>query len=167
MPLWSFWTVTAVLFLGAISLLYWGLWGDRSKGRLRCPKCWYDMSGSFVAGKLVCPECGKDAGVEKRLKKNHCRWWAAVVAVVLVLPHLYSGYVWYEWRREQDAGKAIVELNGKVIWQSHVSYPILKWIPKHLRFLFDRVDTVDCRTIRAPDAALAHVEGQSRLCRRC
>ena len=78
MSLWLFWTIAAVLFLGAVSLLYFGLWGDRSKGRLRCPKCWYDMSGSFEAGKLVCPECGKDAGVEKRLKKNHRRWWAVV-----------------------------------------------------------------------------------------
>ena len=42
------------------------------------------MAGSVEAGKLECPECGKDAGFEKRLKKNHCRWWPMVVAVVLV-----------------------------------------------------------------------------------
>ena len=35
MPLWLFITIAAVLFLGAIALLYWGLWGDRSKGRFR------------------------------------------------------------------------------------------------------------------------------------
>ena len=53
MYLWPFYTIAAVLFLAAIGLLYWGLWGDRSKSRLRCPKCWYDMTGSFEAGKLV------------------------------------------------------------------------------------------------------------------
>ena len=58
MPIWIFWTIAAVAFTGAIALLYWGLWGDRAKGKLLCPKCWYDMSGSFEAGKLVCPECG-------------------------------------------------------------------------------------------------------------
>ena len=32
-----------------VLLVLWGLWGDRSKGRPRCPKCWYDMRGT-VAG---------------------------------------------------------------------------------------------------------------------
>ena len=45
--------------------LYWGLWGDRSKGRARCPKCWYDMRGSLP--RLECPECGHDAGEEQHL----------------------------------------------------------------------------------------------------
>ena len=38
-------------------LVWWGFYGDRSKGRARCPKCWYDMRGTVP--KLVCPECGR------------------------------------------------------------------------------------------------------------
>ena len=115
MPLWSFITIAAVLFLGAIALLYWGLWGDRSKGRLRCPKCWYDMTGSVEAGKLECPECGKDAGVEKRLKKNHRRWWAMVVAVVLVSVAVGFSYEgWNQWREEVARAEIRKELMKRV-----------------------------------------------------
>lgn len=52
----------AVLLFGAIVLAR-GIAGDRSRGRRRCPKCWYDMAGSG----LRCPECGHDAGEPKRL----------------------------------------------------------------------------------------------------
>jgi hypothetical protein len=34
--------VAAVPLIGLV-LFYRGLLGDRSKGRVRCPKCWYDM----------------------------------------------------------------------------------------------------------------------------
>ena len=75
MSLRLFWTLAVTVFAAAMVFLYWGLWGDRSKDRLRCPKCWYRMEGSFVAGAFACPECGHDARQEKRLKKNHRRWW--------------------------------------------------------------------------------------------
>ena len=44
----------AVVPLVGLLLVCFGLWGGRSKGRPRCPKCWYDMRGS-VPG-LVCAE---------------------------------------------------------------------------------------------------------------
>ena len=47
----------AVVPLVGLLLVVWGLWGDRSKGRPRCPKCWYDMRGTVP--RLVCPECGR------------------------------------------------------------------------------------------------------------
>ena len=33
--------VAAVTLIGLL-LVCWGLWGDRSMGRARCPKCWYE-----------------------------------------------------------------------------------------------------------------------------
>src|SRR5690606_13065681 len=39
-------------------LVAWGLRGDRPRGRRRCPRCWYDMTG---ARGLTCPECGREA----------------------------------------------------------------------------------------------------------
>ena len=127
MSLWLFCTIAAVLFLAAIGLLYFGLWGDRSKGRLRCPKCWYDMTGSFEAGKLVCPECGMDASVEKRLKKNHRRWWAILPSLPVVLAGLLVGlpsfFFWYGWHSEQAAITAIEKLSGEVHRESIVSVP--------------------------------------------
>jgi len=163
MSLWLFCTITVLLFLGAIALLYWGLWGDRSKGRMRCPKCWYDMSGSFVAGKLVCPECGKDAGGEKRLKKNHVRLWAMVVAVVLVTPHFYCSYVWYGWRTEQNAATEIENLEGQVGWKPVVPDTLLEWIPKPLHPYCNRVIKVKWMDEPVSDSVLTHVEGLPHL----
>ena len=50
--------VSASVCLFACFLIIWGIIGDRARGRLRCPRCWYDMQGG--AG-LVCPECGHEA----------------------------------------------------------------------------------------------------------
>ena len=43
---WLWWIGGAVLGLLGLWLLYWSLLRDRSKGRRRCPKCWYNMSGT-------------------------------------------------------------------------------------------------------------------------
>ena len=55
----------AVVPLVGLLLVCWGLWGDRSKGRPRCPKCWYDMRGTVP--KLVCAEHARFAA------SVHCR----------------------------------------------------------------------------------------------
>lgn len=65
-----------------VLLLLWALFWDRSRGRRRCPKCWYDMAG--VAG-LRCPECGKEAKRERRLRRTRRRWvWAGTALPLLV-----------------------------------------------------------------------------------
>jgi hypothetical protein len=82
---WQDWVFTAaagVLAVAGVVLLSWSLWWDRPRGRKRCPKCWYDMSG---AAGLVCPECGKDARRERRLLKTRRRWGWGVLAMVLLL----------------------------------------------------------------------------------
>lgn len=44
------WNVVAIA-LGAIGcvLFQWAMFWDRARGRLRCPKCWYDMKGAVEA----------------------------------------------------------------------------------------------------------------------
>lgn len=66
--------------LGGVALL-WALFRDRSRGRRRCPTCWYDMAG--VPG-LVCPECGKDAQRESRTRRTRRRWRTAALAALLL-----------------------------------------------------------------------------------
>jgi len=69
------------------ALAVWAWRGDRSRGRRRCPKCWYDMSaaGKGSAG-LVCPECGHDAGSVRRLylprRRRRLVWNGALLVVV-------------------------------------------------------------------------------------
>jgi hypothetical protein len=57
------WTTMAF----GVAIAGWGLCSDRSRGRARCPRCWYSMEG---AATLRCPECGHDARVERRLYKT-------------------------------------------------------------------------------------------------
>jgi len=79
--------IGASVCLFALLLTIWALIGDRSRGRKRCPKCWYDMSG---ARGLQCPECGKTAKSERKLGKARRPRWAFVLAVLMVVPGMYA-----------------------------------------------------------------------------
>jgi hypothetical protein len=80
---WIWWLSGASLAALAGVLLAWSLFWDRSRGRRRCPKCWYDMAG--VPG-LVCPECGRPARRERALRKTRRHpWWAGLAMVLLLL----------------------------------------------------------------------------------
>ncbi len=71
----------ALAVAGVVAFL-WAMWWDRSRGRRRCPRCWYEMAG--VPG-LKCPECGREAKSEKRLLRTRRRWVAAALAIVVGL----------------------------------------------------------------------------------
>src|SRR5512134_3701851 len=82
------WAVLVLFAALTMLLLYLGLFQDRSRGRPRCPKCWYNMTG---APSLVCPECGHDARHERRLYRTRRQRWALVCAV------LTAGGCGYQW----------------------------------------------------------------------
>ena len=81
---------SAALGVAAFGLILaiWSWRGDRSRGRKRCPKCWYDMSG----GSLKCPECGHEASAGKHLYRPRRRRVAAV-AGLLILASSYGVWV--------------------------------------------------------------------------
>ena len=75
------WALCAV----AVALGVWALFSDRSRGRRRCPKCWYDMRGT--PGNR-CPECGREPSRESRFHKTKRRWrWAALAAILAVVAY--------------------------------------------------------------------------------
>lgn len=90
---WWAGTVLATLALGVVAL---ALFRDRSRGRRRCPGCWYDMAG--VNG-MRCPECGRTQRKERRFFRTRRRWRRVLVGVVLLLvgagsalaPAIYAG----------------------------------------------------------------------------
>jgi hypothetical protein len=84
------WTAIGVSAGLAVVLLYVGLFQDRSRGRPRCPKCWYNMTG---APSLVCPECGHNARSPKRFYRTRRRRWAIVAAVLVAACCYYSWLV--------------------------------------------------------------------------
>ena len=78
-----FFIVGSVLGLIGLGLSYFALFRDRARGRRRCPKCWYDMSGT--PDSRTCSECGHVAKRERKLHKTRRRWrLAALASVVLV-----------------------------------------------------------------------------------
>ena len=78
---WIFWTSGVVVAVAGLALLLWSLFADRPRGRRRCPKCWYDLSGTQ---RLTCSECGHVARRESALHRTrrHRRW--AIVGLLLV-----------------------------------------------------------------------------------
>lgn len=95
--------------LGAIGavLLLWSLFHDRSRGRLRCPRCWYRMEGvpeNGSAGKRTrtCPECGRASTSERQLHRTRRRKRWAAVALLLLL----SG--WGVWKYPEARQRGLV-----------------------------------------------------------
>lgn len=78
---WHFITFAAVPV--AAWLLWSGFIKDRSRGRKRCPRCWYDMR--FAAPPCTCPECGRRIGHERELRRTRRKWKRAALGVVLLL----------------------------------------------------------------------------------
>lgn len=71
-----------LICLAGIVLFAWALFWDRSRGRRRCPKCWYDMSGT---GSLRCSECGYEAKRMQALHRTRRQWPVARAAVGIVV----------------------------------------------------------------------------------
>lgn len=98
-PTWLQVTAWYLFAAGAIMLLLAMFW-DRPRGRLRCPRCWYDMAG---AKDLKCPECGHVAKSEPALRRIHRRYgWAILGLILLSAPAAEPGWRAYKlgtyWR---------------------------------------------------------------------
>lgn len=87
-------------------LLLWALFGDRSRGRKRCPKCWYDMSGAVARqeedgrGVFTCPECGRVVNGERGLARTRRNWSWAALGALIVFGSVDSRYVLPRIERE-------------------------------------------------------------------
>ncbi len=86
MPLWIWQVLGWMLLPSAAVVVLLALLRDRSRGRQRCPKCWYDMKGLATAdGRCVCPECGKAVARQTDLHRTRRHWKRALVGAVLAL----------------------------------------------------------------------------------
>lgn len=86
------WALLAVGIAGVLVALF----VDRSRGRRRCPRCYYDMSDTEDR---VCPECGRRAAHEGLMYTTRRHWrWAFIAALPLLavkpvwmIPTIQSG----------------------------------------------------------------------------
>lgn len=78
--------------LVAIGLIVYALFGDRARGRKRCPGCWYDLtahaSGTYP---VRCPECGRESKRERDLGRNRVRFgYIGAAMAILVVAYVAS-----------------------------------------------------------------------------
>jgi len=75
--------ILALLVAAAGVVIVWrALFRDRSRGRLRCPKCWYDATG---LPSTTCPECGHTVKVEADRLRTRRYWRTAMMGVLVAL----------------------------------------------------------------------------------
>ena len=94
---WLWWLSGALVAAIGLLILFLALFKDRSRGRRRCPKCWYDMAG--VPG-LRCPECGREAKAERALGRRRRRWRGAGVGAVLLAIGV-AGAAWPQYNSRE------------------------------------------------------------------
>ena len=86
----AFHALAAGIIAFASALAAWGLFADRAKRTLRCPKCWYDMAGVASTGRLTCPECGHNAKTTSQLQRTRRHWKLVTLAAFIALAGLMA-----------------------------------------------------------------------------
>lgn len=129
------WTSFAyVLTAAGFALALWSLFWDRARGRLRCPKCWYDMadvpSSADAADKQVCPECGKHITSVHALRRTRRRWgWTATAGLALI-----AAYFSAVMPRVQSEGvRGLIPTTALILsmrWMDPIDPACRVWSPK-------------------------------------
>lgn len=182
---WSWAAIVLVWTLAAFGLAsaVWALFADRSRGRRRCAKCWYDMGG--VPG-LVCPECGKVAKTEKGLHRTKRRYGLALLALIVSMAPA-SVPTWRFFRAEEywawtprrlliwslpwgsSSWKYMQEFRKRVVaesydydgWRSRVSYSASGLSPAETGLLEGRIiDALESATPGVPREDLLEMASQ-------
>ncbi len=86
----ALYSVTVLLVLLGAVVLHVAAFRDRARGRPRCPKCWYDMTGSRG---FVCPECGHDAARPRNLYRTRRHGARVLLGALLIVSGLSLGAV--------------------------------------------------------------------------
>lgn len=168
-----------------LALAVWAYRGDRSKGRRRCPECWYDMSGSIgsdsaQAAAMTCPECGHKQATVRAWYRPRRRRGVTALGLVLVLIGLYGqtvpralrtgpvglvpttvlivGMQWCpnSWLGRRGQGSGLLDRLSRGVWGWHA-----RWARSHASGILrhgsglDRAVLLFQTTEQGPDDAVA------------
>lgn len=95
--------VTTLMLLGwlggavGLAVAVWGFRGDRSRGRDRCPACFYEMPG--VALPARCSECGLTVERPAQLRRTRRNWQLVRLGVAVILASWVGG-AWVPVRKD-------------------------------------------------------------------
>ncbi len=96
------------LIVGGL-LVLWAMFADRSRGRKRCPKCWYDLTASPG---MRCSECGFVARTERKLRKTRRRWRRGLLGLFIVA----GGLAGPGYRKYHDDWHRLVPTTALILW---------------------------------------------------
>lgn len=106
---WTFTAIWLVLWAGGLALLAWALFAGRAKGRPRCDRCRYSLTGldlpaTTAEPPIPCPECGRPIRSLKQALRTRRRPIVAAFAALMILA---APVVWRvpEAIRAQQAGQ--------------------------------------------------------------
>ena len=74
--------LAALVCVAGVGVTWWAIFGDKARGRRRCPRCWHDLSGT--PGR-TCGECGHRAPGEDDLFSTRRRWPIALASLAFIL----------------------------------------------------------------------------------
>jgi hypothetical protein len=88
------WSMVIVFALAAMALAWLALFGDKPRGKARCPKCWYELGtlDSPPTLPVTCPECGKRVERPRQLSRRRFGRWTMLAACSL------AGVAWIGWK---------------------------------------------------------------------
>ncbi len=91
--IWDFlyWVLLSIAVVLLLRGLLWDRAGFRGRAKLRCRKCWYDLTGvdgDVSKGPVICPECGKKHASRRAMRKTRRgKRWVAAGLVVFVMAY--------------------------------------------------------------------------------
>lgn len=88
---WLVWIIGSVLISAGVITFFLAMFRDRARGRRRCSKCWYDMTG-VPPPSLKCPECGHLHVGDAALLRTRRHYRAAAFGLTLILIG-YGGFI--------------------------------------------------------------------------
>jgi hypothetical protein len=138
------WASALIAMVLSIPLLWWSLFGDRQRGRRRCPRCWHDLTGTPG---MTCGECGFSAASERMLHRSRRRLGLTALSISIMAASL--GVVFWEvdrdWWLELVPSRVLI---ASMPWTSDSSNALVRELysrqargdlsPSQLQALLDR-----------------------------
>ncbi len=160
----ALWGISALLALGTLALVWWAFFADRSKGRARCPRCWYDLSSFLIEhdadGPFTprpCPECGRNIRTRRDLHRTRRRWLFAVPVVTLALGSALFALTPYAKR---DGWLAIIPTSTLIVAQSFLPDT---WADDVRITLLDRLETTELSDSQRRDIVALNLSSYLQL----
>lgn len=160
----ALWSISALLALGTLALLWWAFFADRSRNRARCPRCWYDLTSFVIEHEAnqpfaarPCPECGRTIRTKGDLFRTRRRWLFTVPIIALALGSALFALTPFAKR---DGWLAIMPTSTLIIAQSYLPD---SWADDVRITLLDRLETTELSDSQRRDIVALNLSSYLQL----